>query len=121
MPRYVRAYLAVPLAVAMKAPALAGAPSLLRMSARMPAPARAPFVAGAAALSTTLAAPLATFAAEQKAVLSQLPPELIADNGTATLAIVVGLFIPCAFLITIYFGTEQKKAGIAEGQRMGKD
>lgn len=64
---------------------------------------------------------MATYAAEQSSSLvSQLPTELIADSGTATLAIVVGMFIPCSFLITLYFGTEQKKKGVAEGQAMNK-
>ncbi|CAM9101876.1 unnamed protein product [Scytosiphon promiscuus] len=54
------------------------------------------------------------------AAISQLPTELLADNGTATLAIVVGMFIPCSFLVTLYFGTEQKKAGVIEGQEMNK-
>lgn len=72
---------------------------------------------GAGAAMTALE-PISSHAAEKASALAQLPPTLLADNGTATLAIVVGIFIPCAFLVTLYFGTEQKKAGVIEGQKM---
>lgn len=99
-------------------------PEAARTSIPSPAPMSPPMpsVASAAtAAAVSVFAPLAARAAESSSVLSKLPPQLIADNGTATLAIVVGMFLPCAFLITIYVGTEQKKAGIAEGQQMSKN
>ncbi|CAN0302309.1 unnamed protein product [Ectocarpus sp. 12 AP-2014] len=91
----------------------------VQMSAKSGLPAAA---APAAALGAAAAvcSPLASFAADPSSALAQLPTELLADNGTATLAIVVGMFIPCSFLITLYFGTEQKKKGIIEGQEMNK-
>lgn len=98
------------MAVAMK--------QAVQMSAQSGLPAAIPAAAAAAAVS--VCAPLASYAAEQSSALAQLPTELIADNGTATLAIVVGMFIPCSFLITLYFGTEQKKAGVIEGQQKKK-
>lgn len=88
----------------------------VQMSAQAPLSAAVPAAAATAAFS--VCAPLASYAAEQTSVISQLPTELLADNGTATLAIVVGMFIPCSFLITLYFGTEQKKAGVEEGKAM---
>ena len=90
----------------------------VQMSAQSGLPTAVPAAAAVAAAS--VCAPLASYAAEQSSVLAQLPTELLADNGTATLAIVVGMFIPCSFLITLYFGTEQKKAGLIEGQNMPK-
>eukprot|EP00904_Undaria_pinnatifida_P000624 jgi/Undpi1/10562/HiC_scaffold_29.g13012.m1 len=90
----------------------------VQMSAQTSLPAAVPAAAAATILS--VCSPLASYAAEQSSALAQLPTELIADNGTATLAIVVGMFIPCSFLITLYFGTEQKKAGVIEGQNMDK-
>ena len=90
----------------------------VQMSAKSGLPAAA---APAAALgAAAVCSPLASFAADPSSALAQLPTELLADNGTATLAIVVGMFIPCSFLITLYFGTEQKKKGIIEGQEMNK-
>ncbi len=86
----------------------------VQMSAKSGLPAAA--VAAAAAVGS----PLASFAADPSSAVAQLPTELLADSGTATLAIIVGMFIPCAFLVTLYFGTEQKKAGVIEGQEMSK-
>lgn len=88
------------------------------MSAKSGLPAAMP-AAAALATAAAVCSPLASFAADPSA-LAQLPTELLADNGTATLAIVVGMFIPCSFLITLYFGTEQKKKGVIEGQEMKK-
>lgn len=90
----------------------------VQMSAQSGLPAAMP--AAALATAAAVCSPLASFAADPSSVVSQLPTELLADNGTATLAIVVGMFIPCAFLVTLYFGTEQKKAGVIEGQEMNK-
>ncbi|CAM9892853.1 unnamed protein product [Pylaiella littoralis] len=89
----------------------------VQMSAQSGLPAAVP--ATALATAAAVCSPLASFAADPTA-LAQLPTQLLADNGTATLAIVVGMFIPCAFLITLYFGTEQKKKGVIEGQEMNK-
>lgn len=91
----------------------------VQMSAQSGLPAAA-LPATAAAAAASICAPLASYAAEQSSALAQLPTELLSDNGTATLAIVVGMFIPCSFLITLYFGTEQKKAGIIEGKGLQK-
>ncbi|CAM9209355.1 unnamed protein product [Hapterophycus canaliculatus] len=92
---------------------------VVQMSAKSGLPAATP-AAAALATAAAVCSPLASFAADSTSAISQLPTELLADNGTATLAIVVGMFIPCSFLVTLYFGTEQKKAGVIEGQEMNK-
>ncbi|CAM9287795.1 unnamed protein product [Ectocarpus fasciculatus] len=89
----------------------------VQMSAKSGLPATA-VPAAALGAAAAVCSPLASFAADPSSALAQLPTELLADNGTATLAIVVGMFIPCSFLITLYFGTEQKKKGVIEGQEM---
>eukprot|EP00903_Cladosiphon_okamuranus_P011695 g11000.t1 len=91
----------------------------VQMSAQSGLPAAMP--AAALATAASVCSPLASFAADPSSAVAQLPTELLADNGTATLAIVVGMFIPCAFLVTLYFGTEQKKAGVIEGKEMSKN
>ncbi|CBJ33411.1 expressed unknown protein [Ectocarpus siliculosus] len=91
----------------------------VQMSAKSSLPAAA-VPAAALGAAAAVCSPLASFAADPSSALAQLPTELLADNGTATLAIVVGMFIPCSFLITLYFGTEQKKKGVIEGQEMNK-
>ncbi|CAM9671583.1 unnamed protein product [Sphacelaria rigidula] len=90
----------------------------LTLQMKAPSPAAA-VPAAALAVATSVFAPIASRAADQSSSLvTQLPTELIADSGTATLAIVLGVFVPCAFLITVYFGTEQKKKGVEEGKAM---
>lgn len=87
----------------------------VQMSAKSGLPAAVP--AAVLATAAAVGTPLASFAADPSSALAQLPTELLADNGIATLAIVIGMFVPCAFLITLYFGSEQKKKGIEEGKQ----